>query len=153
MNDEKLIWERYQQVITENNLRLYLIRGISGSGKTTYAKQLMKEDPSLSNYEADMYFYKDGNYNFNPSLLKDAHAWCKNKTEEDLRNGKSVIVSNTFTQKWEIEPYIQLGKKYGAEIVIKKATGNYQNVHGVPPEALERMKSRWEDLNDEQNIE
>jgi hypothetical protein len=152
MNDEKLIWERYQQVITENNLRLYLIRGISGSGKTTYAKQLMKQDPTLSHYEADMYFYKDGNYNFNPSLLKDAHAWCKNKTEEDLRNGKSVIVSNTFTQKWEIDPYIQLGKQYGAEVIIKKATGNYQNVHGVPPEALERMKSRWEDLDGEENL-
>jgi hypothetical protein len=152
MNDENLIWERYQQVITENNLKLYLIRGISGSGKTTYAKQLMKQDPSLSHYEADMFFYKNGDYVFNPALLKDAHLWCKNKTEEDLSNGKSVIVSNTFTQKWEIDPYIQLGKKYGAEIIIKKATGNYQNVHGVPPEALERMKSRWEDLDGEENV-
>ena len=112
----------------------------------------MKEDPSLSHYEADMYFYKNGNYEFNPSKLKDAHAWCKAQTEIDLMSGKSVIVSNTFTQKWEIEPYFELGKKYGADIIVKKATGNYQNVHGVPPEALERMRSRWEDLDNEDTI-
>jgi hypothetical protein len=50
------------------------------------------------------------------------------------------------------DPYIQLGKKYNADIIIEKATGNYQNVHGVPPEALERMKSRWEDLEGEENL-
>jgi tRNA uridine 5-carbamoylmethylation protein Kti12 len=135
-----------------HGLKLILIRGISGSGKTTYAKKLMQDDPSLSHYEADMYFYKDESYAFNPSKLKDAHAWCKAKTEEDLRNGKSVIVSNTFTQKWEIEPYIQLGKRYGADVILKKATGNYQNIHGVPPEALDRMRSRWEDLEGEEHI-
>jgi hypothetical protein len=100
-----------------------------------------------------MFFYTPhGEYEFNPSLLKDAHAWCKNKTEQDLSHGKSVIVSNTFTQKWEIQPYIDLAKKYGAQVIIKKATGNYNNVHGVPPEALERMRSRWEDLDGEDNI-
>mgnify|MGYP006296996877 CR=1 FL=1 len=139
-------------ILENKQLKLILIRGISGSGKTTYAKKLMQDDPSLKHYEADMYFYQDGKYNFNPQKLKDAHAWCKNKTEDALKNGTSVIVSNTFTQKWEIEPYIQLGKKYGAQVIIKKATGNYQNVHGVPDEALERMRSRWENLDGEENI-
>lgn len=140
-------------LLNENhNLKLILIRGVSGSGKTTYAKKLMAQDPSLSHYEADMYFYKDGNYNFDPAKLKDAHAWCKAKTEEGLSDGRSVIVSNTFTQKWEIQPYIELGKKYEAEIILKKATGDYQNIHGVPPEALERMRSRWEDLEGEESL-
>lgn len=141
-------------ILKENHeLKLILIRGVSGSGKTTYAKKLMEKDPSLSHYEADMFFYdSDGNYHFNPKQLKNAHNWCLNNTEKDLNNGKSVIVSNTFTQKWEIQPYIELGKKYNAEIIIKKATGNYQSVHGVPPEALERMRSRWENIQGEENI-
>jgi len=142
------------ELLEENHSqKLILIRGISGSGKTTYAKQLMKEDPSLSHYEADMYFYNNnGEYHFDPKKLKDAHEWCKKQTEIDLMFGKSVIVSNTFTQKWEIDPYIQLGKNYGAEIIIKKATGNYKNVHGVPDDALERMRSRWENVDNEENI-
>ena len=128
---------------------MILIRGISGSGKTTYAEQLKQEDSSLSHYEADMYFYKNGEYQFDPTKLKQAHNWCKCQTEIDLMFGKSVIVSNTFTQKWEIEPYIQLGRKFGADIIIKKAIGNYQNVHGVPPEVLEKMRQRWEDIDEE----
>ena len=140
-------------LLNENHdLKLILIRGVSGSGKTTYAKKLIKQDPSLSHYEADMYFYQNGKYNFNPQKLKAAHDWCKAQTEIDLMSGKSVIVSNTFTQKWEIEPYIELGKKYGAQILIKKATGNYKNVHGVPDEALERMRSRWQDVENEELI-
>ena len=131
---------------------LILIRGISGSGKTTHAKQLIKENPTMSHYESDMYFYTNGKYEFNPQKLKHAHHWCKTQTENDLRNGKSVIVSNTFTQKWEMEPYIQLARRYNADIVIKKATGNYQNVHGVPDEVLEKMRSRWEDFEGEVTI-
>lgn len=132
--------------------KLILVRGISGSGKTTYAKKLIKDDPTLSHYEADMYFCQDGEYKFVPSKLKEAHAWCFAETEIDLLFGKSVIVSNTFTQKWEIQPYIELGKKMKAEVIIKKATGNYQNVHGVPVEALDKMKARWEDLDGEESI-
>lgn len=149
MKYDDLVGELLEEI---QNPKLILVRGISGSGKTTYAKELLKHDPSVSHYEADMFFYKNGEYNFDPKKLKDAHNWCIKQTEIDLMFGKSVIVSNTFTQKWEIEPYIELGKKYGAEIIIKKATGNYQNVHGVPSEALERMRARWENIDDEENI-
>ena len=133
-------------------MKLILVRGISGSGKTTYAKKLMKEDPSLDHFEADMFFYKFEVYCFDPSLLPEAHTWCKNKTQEALSNGKSVIVSNTFTQKWELEPYIKLGEKYGAQIVILKTTGNYKNIHGVPEVTIQRMQSRWEDVDGEECI-
>lgn len=155
MNDEKLIWESYQKQIlkeSDKTQKLYLIRGISGSGKSTYAQKLLSVDPSIKHFEADMFFKRNGNYNFNPSLLKDAHKWCFDKTEEALRNGHSVIVSNTFTQNWEIKPYIDLGKKYGVEIIIKKATGNYKNIHGVPEEALKRMKDRWENVESETGL-
>ena len=140
-------------LVEEKTLKLILIRGISGSGKTTYAKKLMNEDPSLSHYEADMYFLdQNGKYNFDPKKLPEAHAWCINETENDLSNNKSVIVSNTFTTKWEIQKYIDLGEKYGATVVIKKATGKYKNLHGVPEEAIKKMQSRWETIHGEEAI-
>lgn len=146
MNFDKLV----ESVMSPSTLKLIIIRGLSGSGKTTYGKKLIAVDPTLSHYEADMYFYNsDGKYIFNPKLLPKAHAWCKDQVERDLSNNKSVIVSNTFTQNWELAPYVELGNKYGAEIVIKKAIGNYKNVHGVPEEALAKMKSRWEDVDGE----
>jgi sensor domain CHASE-containing protein len=57
-------------------------------------------------------------------------------------------VSNTFTQKWEVQPYIDMAKNIGAELEIITAKGNYQNIHGVPDEVIERMKTKWqEDIN------
>ena len=55
---------------------LFLLRGLPGSGKSTLAKSI-----SEVHYEADMYFVDaDGNYNFDATLLKDAHNWCQTIT-------------------------------------------------------------------------
>jgi adenylate kinase family enzyme len=62
-------------------MQLILIRGISGSGKTTHAKELLKENHTLSHYEADMYFYKNGKYKFDPNKLNLAHHLCKTQTD------------------------------------------------------------------------
>ena len=134
-------------------MKLIIIRGLPGSGKTTYAKELIKQDTSLSHYEADMFFEEeDGYYHFDYRQLKDAHSWCLYQTSKDLSNGKSVIVSNTFTQKWEIQPYIDLGREYCVEVIIKKAIGEYENIHGVPDIAIDKMKSRWENIEGEEII-
>lgn len=42
---------------------LYLIRGVSGAGKSTFAKQLAKSI-GIDFYEADQYFYRNGKYEF-----------------------------------------------------------------------------------------
>jgi predicted kinase len=128
---------------------LYLIRGLPGSGKSTHAKQLLKDNPTLSHYEADMHFYINGVYTFNPSKLHIAHQWCLNSTEKDIKEGKSVIVSNTFTQLWEMEKYIKLVKKYNTHLIVLKTIGDYKSIHNVPEEALIKMRNRWEDLKGE----
>jgi deoxyadenosine/deoxycytidine kinase len=143
-----------KQILKENNnLKLILIRGISGSGKTTYAKKLMQQDPSLSHYEADMVFYNDkGEYKFNPSLIHQAHEWCQAKTREDLSKGKSVIVSNTFTERWEMQAYLKMAEDYGAEVIIKKASGNYKNVHDLTPDKIEIQRKKWQNVEGETDI-
>lgn len=129
---------------------LYLLRGLPGSGKSTFAKML-----SDSHFEADMYFLDDnGNYNFDPSKLKKAHEWCQdqvhtamilNHTTSGLSNS-DIVVSNTFTQEWEMKPYYELAKAWGYKvfsIIIENRHGGV-NEHGVPEEKLEQMKNRFE---------
>jgi len=126
---------------------LFLIRGISGAGKSTLAKILVG-DKDYCHKEADMYFIDGvGNYNFNPSQLKDAHKWCQDEIEFAMKYDHSpVVVSNTFTQEWEMQSYYELAEKYGYRVhslIVENRHGGV-NEHGVPEDKLEIMKNRFE---------
>ena len=57
------------------------------------------------------------------------------------------VVANTFTRRWEMEPYLEAAKHRGVSVRIIEATGNWPNVHGVPEDAIERMRARWEPVD------
>lgn len=123
-------------------MELVLIRGLPGSGKSTLAKSMQ----GYMHFEADMYFTRDGEYIFDHSKIKDAHAWCQWWVKDNLSRGYKVVVSNTFTQKWEMQPYLDMAEHLGVPVRIIEANGNFQNMHGVPDEAIERMRARWEEI-------
>ena len=123
--------------------KLTLIRGLPGSGKSTLAKTL-----DIPHYEADMFFMKEGKYCFDASKLHQAHHWCLSSTKTALNAGSSVVVSNTFTTKKEMNPYVDLAAELGVELEILECTANFGSIHDVPEEALQRMRARWETLDD-----
>ena len=126
---------------------LYLVRGIPGSGKSTFAKNLVDEK-DYCHKEADMFFVdRDGNYNFEPSKIKDAHQWCQEEIDFLMRLEHSPLaVSNTFTQEWELQPYYELAIKYGYYVtsIIVENRHEGTNEHGVPDEVLTKMRERFE---------
>jgi predicted kinase len=126
------------------NNKLILVRGVSGSGKSTYAKSL----EGFVALEADMYFtsHADGSYHFDPTKLKDAHGWCRAMTEKHLKVGHNVAVANTFIRKWEIQPYIDLANELGIPYEVVEMKTYYGNVHGVPEDKVNQMKANWEEL-------
>lgn len=130
---------------------LILLRGLPGSGKSTLANLITNE---FSVCEADKFFYdKEGNYNFDPTRLKAAHEWCRFHVETRMKDNQdnpqfypTIVVSNTFTQEWEMDTYFELAKKYGYRVhtlVVENRHGGV-NKHGVPAEKLEQMKNRFE---------
>lgn len=117
---------------------LVLIRGLPGSGKSTMAQVLAQV--GYHHFEADMFFMRAGEYCYDKTRIKDAHAWCKRQTQEALAMGNRVVVSNTFTRLNEMDDYIAMAR----HVRILEARGQWQNSHGVPQETLAAMANRWE---------
>jgi predicted kinase len=127
---------------------LYLLRGLPGAGKSTLASQLAD-----SHFEADMYFTNEnGQYLFNSSEIKKAHAWCQSEVHTAMilnhttGDNEKIVVSNTFTQGWEMEPYYKLAESYGYRvfsIIVENRHGG-ENQHGVPEDKIEAMRVRFE---------
>ncbi|POB65812.1 AAA family ATPase, partial [Vibrio vulnificus] len=108
--------------------KLTLIRGLPGSGKSTLAQQLAKQTHAV-HLEADMYFVdQQGRYQFDPTRLEQAHRWCLNKVCQYLKQGRAVIVSNTFVQHWEMKPYLRFAERHGLSVETLVCTGEYGSI-------------------------
>ena len=129
--------------------KLILIRGLPGSGKSTIAQELSYV--GFKWFEADQYFTDDdGDYHYDASKIRQAHEWCQKLTSDALSSGYDVVVSNTFTRRFEMQPYFDMCKMHGIKPNIIEMVGSFGNVHGVPDDVIEKMRNRWERIEGEE---
>jgi predicted kinase len=129
--------------------RLFLIRGLPGTGKSTLGRQLAPG----ANHAADDYFVVGNEYRFDPTKLAAAHAFCQAQTRTSLKAGRAAVaVANTFTCRWELEPYFALARELQVKpIVIDLYDADLtddvlarRNEHGVPMDTITAMRVRYE---------
>ena len=105
--------------------KVFIMRGISGSGKSTMVKKIVKEELKLLTEErktdiedlieenlvvicsADDFFMKNGNYEFDIEKISEAHDFCLRKYIDAIFGAsiQIVFVDNTHTELWEYIPY------------------------------------------------
>ena len=127
---------------------LFLLRGLPGAGKSTLAKSI-----GGIHFEADMYFLDENSeYKFDPTKLRDAHAWCQGSVSNAMilnhttGENEKIVVSNTFTQEWEMDAYYALAEDWGYTVfslIVENRHGG-KNTHGDPEDKLQIMKDRFE---------
>jgi tRNA uridine 5-carbamoylmethylation protein Kti12 len=120
-------------------IMLIIIRGLPGSGKSTFANRYWRHV-----VEADDFFMSDNQYHFNTAFLNQAHAYCADKAILLLSKGLHVCVANTFVTANQILRYKLLADAVKTEFKVYKMEYNFQSIHNVPGEVINRMKSAWQ---------
>lgn len=136
-------------------MRVLILSGISGSGKSTYVEKLRQEAEKTGTkvmvVSADHFFEKGGEYKFDHTKLGEAHAACLRSFLSELDAGrimpKILIVDNTNTTDLEMAPYYAIAKAFSAEVELVTLLCNpkvaaARNKHGVPLASCEAMDRR-----------
>jgi tRNA uridine 5-carbamoylmethylation protein Kti12 len=136
-----------------------ILRGIPGSGKSTFAQSLVGNNLARSCglaggtvvVSADDFFMVNGKYQFDATKLGAAHATCFNKFQDALEdpNVTTVIVDNTNTTVKEMAKYVEAAHgsdNENIEITIVKVVCDPEiaakrNSHGVP---VDKVLSMWQ---------
>ena len=127
-------------------MHLYLIRGLPGSGKSTFAATIAAA-LQCDHWEHDQYLYTDeGEYVWTESRMAYAYRQCLRDTEATMERGQPVVVPNVFPTAKSLKNYRKLAEKYGYQvtyIVVENRRGG-QNIHNVPEDALKGMREAFQ---------
>ncbi|XP_066041736.1 NEDD4-binding protein 2 [Chamaea fasciata] len=133
---------------------LVLLRGVPGSGKSYLARNLLEDNPSGIILSTDDYFYKHGQYHYDPDCLGEAHDWNRKRAKEAFeRRISPIIIDNTNIQAWEMKPYVALAQQFKYKVMFREPDTWWKfkpkelerrNIHGVSKEKIKRMLERYE---------
>ena len=134
--------------------RLVILRGLPGSGKSTYIRQHLNGPDVVVCSADDFFISEEGEYIFDPSQLPMAHGKCQEKALLAMDGcAHHIVIDNTNTTHGEFYLYRVVAKLYGYTVEVHDlfdagltdAELAARNRHGVPEIAIAAMRGRWEE--------
>jgi len=159
---KKEIWVRKNCRFAQAEKVLVVMRGVSGSGKSSKAKELGQGGIILSTDD-----FWGPEYAFDPTRIKEAHQWNQQRAFDAIRKGISpIVIDNMNLQAFEARPYVEAAKNAGYKVIIAEPDSPWwkrfnpnmsdeekeqfaqelfkRNRHGVPLETIRTMLERWQ---------
>lgn len=134
-------------------MKIKVMRGVPGSGKSTYAKKIAQEALDMEFLpiicSADDFFMVEDQYKFDVTKLSEAHKYCLRKFMLAVQDRHDpIVVDNTNINIEDIAPYVAVGEAFGYEVEVIQVDTNPEiaggrNVHGVPPARVRDMYQRF----------
>jgi predicted kinase len=123
-----------------------IMRGVPGTGKTTWAKlHCDLSAPTVKYISADVKRMVGGHYLYDKDKDPAIHAECLREAVDAFqRSHPIVIIDNTNIRSYEFSPYYKLAEAYGYEVEIVHCVAEYEmclarNEHKVPPAIIKSM--------------
>lgn len=133
--------------------QVFIMRGIPGSGKSTWVRQQCKKyGKDVIVVSADNFFEKNGQYNFDVALLGEAHRTCLLSFLTELNRGtRVVIVDNTCIHAVDLAPYYAVAEAVGysacvVQMICDPDMAATRNIHQVPPDQVLKMAKSMDSL-------
>lgn len=138
-------------------MKMVILRGLQGSGKTTLAAKLATEAKAAGKTAvictADDFFNVEGRYQFDASKLGQAHHECRRRARAACEARTDLVaIANTNLSTQERKPYLEMATEFGyvAEIAM---VGDFspefaevcaaRNLHNVPREKILKLAERF----------
>lgn len=134
--------------------QVIILRGLPGSGKSTFAKLLTKTSQSAIIHSTDDYFFQNGTYKFDGTKIVEYHQNNYNAYCRSIENGiQLIVVDNTNFMRVHYQNYINFAKENGYQ-VTECIVGNLDRysietyakrcIHQVPIDNIRSMAKRFE---------
>ena len=126
---------------------LFIVRGLPGSGKSTFCNRFLR---GILHYENDM-FQMDGlKYDFRGERQRNCIDFCYRAVSMAIENfGATVAVSNTFTVPKYLDEYYSLAARNGWQCATFRMEGIFGNEHAVPQDVLDSMARNFDVIESE----
>lgn len=132
--------------MTDTQKDLFLIRGLPGAGKTTFAEALMQEGDVLVATD-DFLMNDQGEYEWSPEKLKEAISLSHTKAQEAMKQGVSrIFVPAVFDKAEHMQQYYALAGQYGYRvfsIVVENRHGG-TSIHPVSEETIKHFREEFD---------
>lgn len=131
-----------------NLKRVIVMRGLSGSGKSTVAKKMIAGEPKAVIVSTDDYLMVDGEYRWAQGKLDDAHNGCFRAFMAAIEDeAPLIIVDNTNSRALEMAPYMMAGRAYGYDCRVLQIDCDpdiaaERTTHNTPKDAIIAMAAR-----------
>jgi len=146
------------------NNTLYIAVGLPGSGKSTYAKNFIK-DKDIEYLSSDELRAVFGSGETDQTCTNQVFGHIKRKVDEFLKDGKNVLVDATSVNRKERADYITTAKKYGAKVVVlvfkmdrqglidRNKKRGQEGGRVVPDWVIDKMLTKYEEPSTSEGID